>query len=229
MPPVTPKCSRRIADVRRYTRALLVAATAVISTAAPLPLRAQSAATRIVMLVDTGAGTRNELAQVRRGISALVAATPEDQEIALITTGRNVQTRVPPTLDRKKLQNAIDSLLPGDGPTPLMDALVEIDDRFMRRTGNRSPVCVIVTGDGSESSKLVEGEAFNRWLATLPGRVVAHAIVLKKGNGLAEVVAAAAVEASGGHFETVGTGVQLAARLQALGERLAETVANQRK
>ncbi len=215
--------------MRGWTRAAIAATVAATGTAAPSPARAQGAATRIAVLVDTSAGTRNELPQLRRGVSALIASIPDDQEIALISTGRNVEMRVEPTLDRKKLEHSINGLLPGDGPTPLMDALIEVDERFMRRAGNRSPVFVIITGDGTESSKLVEGEAFNRWLATLPGRVVAHAIVLKKGNGIVEVVAAAVAQVTGGHFETVGTGVQLAARLQALGAQIAETIANQRR
>ena len=131
---------------------------------------------RIALLVDTSAGTREDFPQLRRGLTALLAAIPDDQEIALISTGRRVETRVPPTLDRKKLQNSVNSLLPGDGPTPLMDAIIEVDERFMRNAGNRSPLFVIITGDGSESSKLVEGEMFNRWLTTLQQRSVVAVI-----------------------------------------------------
>ena len=185
---------------------------------------------RIALLVDTSAGTREDLPQLRRGLTALLAAIPDDQEIALISTGRRVETRVPPTLDRKKLQNSINGLLPGDGPTPLMDAILEVDERFMRNAGNRSPLFVIITGDGSESSRLVEGEMFNRWLTTLQQRrVVAHAIVLKKGNGIPEVIAAAVARITGGHFEVVGTGALLATRLQSLGEQIAASIASQPK
>lgn len=185
---------------------------------------------RIALLVDTSAGTREDLPQLRRGLTALLAAIPDDQEIALISTGRRVETRVPPTLDRKKLQNSVNSLLPGDGPTPLMDAIIEVDERFMRNAGNRSPLFVIITGDGSESSKLVEGETFNRWLTTLQRRrVVAHAIVLKKGNGIPEVIAAAVARITGGYFEAVGTGALLATRLQSLGEQIAASITNHPK
>jgi hypothetical protein len=208
----------------------VIAATIAVVVLVAAPGAAADGPMRIAVLVDTSAGTRDEMPQLRRGLTALIAAIPADQEIALISTGRNVQTRVPPTLDRKKLQNSINGLLAGDGPTPLMDALVEVDERFMRMAGDRSPLFVIVTGDGSESSKLIEGEAFNRWLATLLGRrVVAHAIVLKKANGIPEVIAAAVARATGGHFETVGTGPVLAARLQSLGEQIAASLANQRR
>jgi len=202
--------------------------TAVLTgTASPAT---NDAVLRIALLVDTSAGTREDLPQLRRGLTALLAAIPDDQEIALISTGRRVETRVPPTLDRKKLQNSVNGLLPGDGPTPLMDAIIEVDERFMRNAGSRSPLFVIVTGDGSESSKLVEGETFNRWLATLQKRkVLAHAIVLKKGNGIPEVIAAAVARITGGHFEVVGTGALLATRLQSLGEQIAASITNQPK
>ena len=206
---------------------VLATVAAAIGSAAPSAI--DGPALRIAVLVDTSAGTRNELPQLRRGLTALLAAIPDDQEIALISTGRNVQTRVPPTLDRKKLQDSINALLPGDGPTPLMDAIVEIDERFMRHPGDRSPMFVIVTGDGSESSK-VDSVAFNRWLTLLPMReLVVHAIVLKKGNGVPEVVASVMAQNTGGHFETVGTGAQLAIKLQSLGEQIAKTIASQRK
>ena len=199
-----------------------IATTAAAATDGP-PLR-------IALLVDTSASTRAELPQLRRGLSALVAAIPDGHEIALISTGRNVQTRVPPTLDRKKLQDSVNGLLPGDGPTPLMDAIVEIDERYMRKPGDRSPMFVIVTGDGTESSKVVDSESFNRWLSMLPMReLVVHAIVLKKGNGVPEVVASAMARNTGGHFETVGTGAQLAIKLKSLGEQIATGIASQRK
>lgn len=210
-------------------RTLVLAAIAALTLAAA-PAVADDDLTRIAILVDTGAGTRNELPQLRRGLNALITAIPEDQEIALISTGRNIQTHVPPSVDRKKLLNAVNSLIPGDGPTPLMDALVEVDERFMRPAGNRPTLFVVITGDGTESSKVVDGEIFNRWLSTLQQRdIVAHAIVLKRGNGVPEVVASVIARTTRGHFETVGTGAQMAIRLQSLGEQIAASVATQRK
>jgi Mg-chelatase subunit ChlD len=159
---------------------------------------------------------------LRAGLLAFVDAIPPEHELLLVSTGRRTEIRVPPTADRKKVQGSIQGLLAGDGPTPLMDALLETDERMMRKATDRSLVFVLVTGDGSESSKSTDGETFNRWLATLAKRnVIAHAIVLKKGNGLPEVIAHAMTGNTGGHFETVGTGPQLAAKLQSLGAQIA--------
>ena len=78
--------------------------------------------------------------------------------------------RVPPTLDRKKLKASAGGLLTDHGPTPLIDALLEVDDRYMRRAGDYWPVFVIVTGDGSESSVGTDDKALNRWMNTLSVR-----------------------------------------------------------
>src|SRR5262249_40996974 len=71
------------------------------------------------------------------------------------------------------------AMLSENGPTALMDALVDVDERFMRKTGDRWPVFVILTGDGNDSSKTDEQE-FNRWMADIRRRGVSvNAIVLK--------------------------------------------------
>jgi len=49
-------------------------------------------------------------------------------------------------------QNAANGLFSDGGATPLMDALMEVDDRFMRKVEDRWPVFVLVSGDGAESS-----------------------------------------------------------------------------
>lgn len=177
---------------------------------------------RIALVVDTSAATSEVMQQIRQGLLAFVDAIPAEHELLLVSTGRRAEIRVPPTTDRKKVQGSIRGLLAGDGPTALMDAVIETDDRMMRKATDHSLVFVIVTGDGSENSKNTDGDTFNRWLATLATRrMVAHAIVLKKGNGLPEVVARAMAGNTGGHFETVGTGPLLADRLQSLGAQIA--------
>lgn len=176
---------------------------------------------RIALLVDTSAGTSAVLHQVRSSLIAFVDALPPDPELLLVSTGRRIQVRVQPTADRKKVKDSISGLVADGGPTPLMDALREIDDRFMRKAEDRSPVFVILTGDGSENSVNTDGPAFNTWLRTLgPRGVSAHAIVLKTGNGVPETVARAVTQTVGGHFETTGSGARLPDLMKALAEQI---------
>src|SRR5262245_32307984 len=109
----------------------------------------------------------------------------------LVSTGRQMRIRVPPTPDRKKPTDAAKGLFSGGGATPLMDALLEIDERFMRTADDRWPVFVIITGDGAESSAGGNEKRFNDRLDALPMRgVAAHAITLKyRGGGMPEIVA----------------------------------------
>src|SRR5439155_2065922 len=102
------------------------------------------------------------------------------------STGRQTRIRVPPTTDRKKLRDAAGGLFSDGGATVLIDSLLEMDDRFMRKAEDRWPVFVIITGDGAEGSAGANEKKMNDWVVALPTRPIeAHAISLKyKGGGL---------------------------------------------
>jgi hypothetical protein len=173
--------------------------------------------TRVAVLVDTSQGTAGAMNFLRPALATLIAGLPEGTEVLLATTGRRLQVRVQPTADRKKAADSANGMASDGGGTVLMDGLLEIDDRFMKKAANRKPVFIVVTSDGSESSR-TEGDAFNAWLRTLAQRgVVAHAIVLKSGNGLPEVVANALTQATGGRCETIGNPGLLKEKTDALG------------
>ena len=184
-----------------------------------------SAATpmRVAILVDTSAGTTSAIVQIRSGVRAFLAALPAEHEVLLVTTGRRTQVRVPPTMDRSKLKDSATGLLSENGPTPLMDALTEIDDRFMRKAADRWPVFVVITGDGAESSKPGDDLAFNRWLADIARRgVSANAVVLKiTGNGLPETIAGAIVQSTRGHYTVMSNGARMPEAMKQLAEQLA--------
>jgi hypothetical protein len=179
---------------------------------------AQAPATRrIAVLVDTSQATAGAMSFLRSSVAALIAGLPEGTEVLLATTGRRLQVRVPPTLDRKKAADSANGMASDGGGTVLMDGLLEIDDRFMKKAADRKSIFIVVTADGSENSR-TEGDAFNAWLRTLPSRgVVAHAIVLKSGSGLPEVVANALTQATGGRCETIGNPGLLKEKTDALG------------
>src|SRR5262249_37093445 len=163
---------------------------------------------RIAVLVDTSATTSGILQLVRPALVSLIDGVPADAELVLVTTGRRTQVRVPPTSDRQKVKRTATNLLADGGATTLMDALMEVDQRFMQKAADRSPVFVILTGDGSESSG-TDGTAFTAWLRGLGARHVrAHAVVVKSGNGPAELVARTASQATGGVVETGGSGTR---------------------
>jgi Mg-chelatase subunit ChlD len=178
---------------------------------------------RIALLVDTSDTTAQALNSIRAGLLDFLAALPPEHEVMLVSTGRQMRIRVPPTSDRRKLTDAAKGLFSDGGATPLMDALMEIDDRFMRKAEDRWPVFVIVSGDGAESSAGANEKKFNDWAKALPARgVAAHGVVLKaKSGGMPEVVTSHVVQNAGGFYDVMNTSNGLPAKLAAIAQQLA--------
>jgi hypothetical protein len=206
---------------RAAASALLLILTAAPSAAAPM---------RVALLVDTSAGTSSAIVQIRTGIAAFVEALPPEHEVILVTTGRHTQVRVPPTTDRSKLKASAGGVLSDSGPTALMDALTEVDDRFMKKAKDRAPVFVILTGDGSENSKDVDEQGFNRWMEEIVKRGVAvSAVVLKTtGNGLPDFIASTLVKATRGHYTSLSNGGGISETMTALAAQLTADAARER-
>lgn len=187
-------------------RLLVVAAMLTIAT----PLSA-ARSMRVALLVDTSAATASAIVQIRAAAAAFIDTLPPDSEIVLVTTGRRTQVRIPPTTDKARLKSNASGMLSESGPTALMDALVDVDERFMRKAGERWPVFVILTADGNDSSKVDEQE-FNRWISEMTRRgVSANAIVLKSSTlGLTGSIATVLTRATHGHYASMGmtSGIQ---------------------
>jgi hypothetical protein len=177
---------------------------------------------RVAVFVDTSAATASAIVQIRAATSAFIEALPPESEIVLVTTGRGTQVRVPPTTDKAKLKGSANGMLSENGPTALMDALVDVDERFMRKAADRWPVFVILTGDGGENSKEVDDRAFNRWMSEVARRgVSANAIVLKASTlGLPGSVASALTQATHGHYASMGIAGDISEAMTKLADQL---------
>jgi len=117
-------------------------------------------------------------------------------------------------------------MLSENGPTALMDALVDVDERFMRKDGDRWPVFVILTGDGGENSKVDEQE-FNRWISDVARRgASANAIVLKASTlGLPGSIASALTQATHGHYASMGLAGDISEAMTRLADQLSADAA----
>src|SRR5256885_2738 len=107
---------------------------------------------RIALFLDTSDAAAAALSHMRAGAIAFLDALPPEDDVLLVTTGRQARVRVQPTTDRKKLKDAAGGLFTDGAGTVLMDGLMEIDDRFLKNADDRCPVFVIFTSDGTESS-----------------------------------------------------------------------------
>lgn len=182
---------------------------------------------RIALIVDTSDAANAALNHLRTGLAAFLDAIPPEAEVMLVSTGRQMRVRVQPTLDRKKLKDAAGGLFPDGAGTPLIDSLLEIDSRFLRKADDRWPVFVLVTTNGTESSAGAREKEFNQWIDGLRLRAVsAHAVVLKvkDGSGMPEVIALNMTRNTGGRYESLVISNALPEKLKALGATLASDV-----
>ena len=180
---------------------------------------------RIALMLDTSDAAAPALTAIRAGAVAFLDALPPEDEVILITTGRQMRVRLPPTTDRKKLKDTAAGLFTDGAGTVLMDGLLEIDDRFFKKgADDRWPVIVIVTSDGTESSTGANEKTFMKWAPEVGARGISiHAFVYKtpKGAGMPEIVAENLTQNSGGRFDKMNTTTALPEKMKTLGEQLA--------
>jgi hypothetical protein len=175
---------------------------------------------RILLLVDNGRSAQPFIQEIRSGIVAFADSIPPAHELGLVTIGNTPVVRQAPSLDRTKLTQIAKTLTTG-GTTVLVNAVYEMYDRFLRDAGDRWPVLVIVTSDGSEGSGQFYPEKFAAFGRDMQAKdVVAHAIVLisAKGDALQVQIARALTGGTGGTFNTTATGGNLTTRLAALAQ-----------
>jgi hypothetical protein len=179
---------------------------------------------RIALLVDTTESSQIKLPDLRAALDAFIQAIPAPHELMLVTTGQQVQVRAQPTTDRKKVAGAAASLFGVGGGTLLFDGLVDIDDRFMKKAIEKTPVFVVVSGDGTESSQRYDERFFDRLTQNLTLRnVPVHAIVLSTGTAKMPLQIALHVsQATGGHSEVIGASTMLAERMALLARTIVE-------
>jgi hypothetical protein len=191
------------------------------------PALAAAAPMRVALLVDNSVATAAAIVQVRAGLAAFLDALAPEHEVIVVSTGRRPQVRLGPSLDRAKLKANVGGLLSENGPTSLINALTDVDERFMRKAKGSWPVFVIVTGDGSENSQNVDEQGFNRWATELAGRgILVNAVVLKTtGNGLPGVIASTLTKATDGHYAVMSNGSTLAETLTQLAGQINQQAA----
>jgi len=92
---------------------------------------------RIALMLDTSDAASPALNHMRTGALALLDALPPEDEVILITTGRQMRVHVQPTTDRKKLKDTAAGLFTDGAGTVMMDGLLEIDERFYKKADDR--------------------------------------------------------------------------------------------
>jgi hypothetical protein len=175
-------------------------------------------------MVDNSDAAAGALTPIRAGVQQFIDAIPPRDEIALLTTGRQLRIRVPPTTDRKKLKDAVGLIYPDSGsPSVLMSGLLETFNRFYKATPDRWATFVIVTTDGPENSNM-NPKQFAQFEDTLAAReVVVHAVTLStRGLGMQSDAALTLAQNSHGHADVLKAPTALPDKMTALGAIVAQ-------
>jgi hypothetical protein len=186
--------------------------------------RLSSEPLRVALLIDSSEESERALNDIRAGLDVFLTTLPQEHEVALITIGRQLRVRVQPTLDRARLRDVAKQFSADGGGTVLLDGARETNDRFMRRAEDRWPVMVIVTTDGPERSGTTHDDDYLRFLQDLVLRqTTVHTILLQRsGGGMPAEIASNLAQNTGGRYDALLTSNQLANRMKALAERLAD-------
>jgi len=182
---------------------------------------------RIALLVDTTDTSHYEIADLRAALDGFIDAVPAPHEMLIVSTGQQVLVRVPPTADHKKLKDAAKNLFYDGhgGGTLLFDALVDVDDRFIKKAVGLTPVIVIVTGDGREASQRYDERAFSQLANSIALRgIQVHAAAFSR--GAIQVPASMSqylASMTKGHADLAAVSNTLPERLKALAGQIVET------
>jgi len=180
---------------------------------------------RIALIVDTSEQVKTSLSHIRGGLHAFLDAIPPQDEILLMVMGGQARVRVAPTLDRQRLNSAVDLLSADGGSAVFLDALRESWTRFLRDAEDRWPVFVVIGTDGPDSSGTTNPQ-LRTFIGEIQGAAAnAHVIVLTSASlskGFTAITASLNVtNYTGGHYEALVASSALPSRMKALGEQIA--------
>jgi hypothetical protein len=185
---------------------------------------------RIALLVDNGPLMIPIIKELRAGLEAFFVESPARHEIVFATLGRRFAVREPLTDNYAKLKKSASVLLAEhDGPTMLLDGMLEADEKYFAPTRDRLPMMVIVTTDNMDRSK-VRQDVLNRRIDEILRRgVMVDAIVLTHPgeSGNERDICTNLTQSTGGHLDILtGSASALPERLRAAGARLADAHRN---
>ncbi len=182
---------------------------------------------RIVLLVDSSGAVGPLVSHFRAGMNAFLDVLPEDQEIAIISTGGQLRVRVPPTTDRERLRKAAQGFSSDGGGNAFLDTLLEADKRFLKTMPDRRPVFVVVTTDNGATSTDVRIDEYNRFMRDFQQRGGrAHGIVMhgRLSSGATTDIVMNMTGNTGGFYDSLVVANSLPDRMKVLAENVAADI-----
>jgi len=107
---------------------------------------------QVALLVDNSVEMRNRLADLRRGMTAFVAALRPGIQVSLITLAERPTIVVAYTADKAVLQKGIDRVITYTAGNYLLDGIAEVSQGLARRPTTHRSAIAVVTERGPEYS-----------------------------------------------------------------------------
>ncbi len=106
---------------------------------------------QVALLVDNSVEMRDRVADLRRGMTAFLAALRPGVHVSLITLAERPTIVVPYTADKEALQKGIDRVIAHNAGNYLLDGIAEVSQGIAKRPPMRS-IIAVMTGRGPEYS-----------------------------------------------------------------------------
>jgi len=172
---------------------------------------------RVALLVDNGQGLRDDVSQLRAGLTAFLQALPPQHVVGLFTIGGQVRRLEDFTTDRARLLGRVNNVFPDRGNTRVLDGVRETWDRYYE--GDEAwPVFVMVLTDGTEHSAFMSEDRYGRWMnGVRQAGVMIHAIQVttRRGSPITHFALNLA-GSTGGRYRSVATATALTGELTTL-------------
>jgi hypothetical protein len=179
---------------------------------------------RIALLVDNSDEAFGVLKPLRTGLQAFIDGTPAQDEVAILTFGRQVEVRTALTTDRRRLRQVAASVSADYGSgTALVESLLQAHRQFTRDPGEQWPVFVIVTADHAEISRQKQTE-FNAFVRELQqAQATVYAVLFSADRGLlTSTVTSDLVRNTRGLRLASSSAADLPLNLEAIARRISE-------
>ena len=140
---------------------------------------------KVALLVDNSEMIRetNGLTSLRNSLVGFLDAFPTQHEVGLFTIGGSVRRRVDFTTDREELRDSAEGIFAAGGGAEMIEGLLETWDRRFEED-DAWPVFVLVLTDGPETSRNVQVQEFNDFVASLVSRAATvHVVMLSTRGG----------------------------------------------
>jgi VWFA-related protein len=113
------------------------------------PSATEAHPTTVVLVVDRSLSMEEDdrIGALKRAVASFVPGLPRGSRVAVVAFGSDVQTICPFTGDPKRVQQAVDALVP-DGATRYYDAVAEALEMLAREPGRRA---VLALTDGEDT------------------------------------------------------------------------------